>query len=366
MTAKLSHHRLPELDGVRAIAVILILLHHAKIQFFENGWIGVPIFFVLSGFLVTGILLDSLESVNYYTSFYIRRALRIAPIYYLLLITLTIFHALFFQPNKEFIVYFFYLQNFQLSRTSFAETFLNGTFNHTWSLAIEAQFYLIWPFVVRRLGTGGVLIATPFLVLSTFSLRILLITLNLQLYSCSLLPTCLDTLGIGAFLAALVRSRLFNQHYHTIRFLIPILISLIFSAYFIVVHQFALIPVWTQQLDPRDISGGLFLSFFGLLIGIILLILIQDKHYIISSCKYLLSIPPLRYISKISYGLYLYHYPIFSIFDKYDFGILPSYQFFIKILLAFSISALSWHFIEQPLNLLKKKFPLRKDNKIIN
>jgi peptidoglycan/LPS O-acetylase OafA/YrhL len=276
VVGKLSDRHIPELDGLRAIAAIAILLFHANIPLFADAWVGVPIFFVLSGFLVTGILLDSLEAKNFYSAFYIRRGLRIFPIYYLLLLIIAIPYALLIRPDRELALYALYLQNIQLGITNFSGTFVHGVLNHTWSLAIETQFYLIWPFLVKALRLKGILILCPILVILSIGLRLIFMALDLRTLSWTLLPTCLDTLCIGAFLAALIRTNLIHQYQSWLRLVAPSLVALIIGGYWLLVRLLFLTPVWAPgQLHPSTFSGSLFLSLLGPLIGIIALIIIS-------------------------------------------------------------------------------------------
>lgn len=157
---------IPELDGVRGIAILLVLIYHfganisapTKLLYYAQqgflfGWAGVDLFFVLSGFLITGILLDAREQPRYFSNFYIRRVLRIFPLYYLylvLLLFLGVTGAAGWASVRleELPWYAVYLQNF---RQAFGRDFFLG--DHLWSLAIEEQFYMLWPFCIYLLGT---------------------------------------------------------------------------------------------------------------------------------------------------------------------------------------------------------------------
>ena len=157
---------IPELDGLRAIAIILVFLHHSRAQlpvvnmttfylgwYFGQGWMGVDLFFVLSGFLITGILLETRETSNYFTGFYARRVLRIFPLYYLVLTAVIVGGSLLNVPKitatlpvpQDRWLYFCYLMNWVgLWRGHFGA----NSIGHFWSLAVEEQFYLVWPLIV--------------------------------------------------------------------------------------------------------------------------------------------------------------------------------------------------------------------------
>jgi peptidoglycan/LPS O-acetylase OafA/YrhL len=152
---------MPELDTLRGIAVLGVLFLHGFSWRYGNlhftgaarvfmlltqpGWIGVNLFFVLSGFLISGILLDSKDHPHYYRRFYMRRVLRILPAYYLLLVLLAVLH----QATPAFLgLSFFYLANL----TNFFGVAMD--YGPLWSLAVEEHFYIVWPAIVRRLRPG--------------------------------------------------------------------------------------------------------------------------------------------------------------------------------------------------------------------
>jgi peptidoglycan/LPS O-acetylase OafA/YrhL len=218
--------RIPELDGIRGLAILLVLLYHYVSvpipadaapgllfirQLFSNGWSGVDLFFVLSGFLITGILVDNRSAGNYYRVFYLRRINRIFPLYYFFLFLFLalqryspawgLFSAGLFENPLPTGPYFIYLQNFAMAaRGAFGNEFLAMT----WSLAIEEQFYLFLPLLVR---------ASPPRLLPLNVLFFLGIPLALRatlgdagFYGFVLTPWRLDSLFLGALLALVVRS----------------------------------------------------------------------------------------------------------------------------------------------------------------
>src|ERR1700730_6086504 len=173
--------RLPQLDGVRGIAILLVMLVNTSDKYpalhldhlVGNGWMGVDLFFALSGFLITGILLDTKGSPDYFKNFYARRALRILPLYSSILLLMFVVIPLLrpsdartiFERSSPWWAYPLFLQNFLLTVSTLAA----GPLGTTWSLAIEEQFYLVWPLVVRycsytqlrRIAIAMILVAIP-------------------------------------------------------------------------------------------------------------------------------------------------------------------------------------------------------------
>jgi peptidoglycan/LPS O-acetylase OafA/YrhL len=164
--------RLPELDGLRAIAILLVLFSHhlapipiASIRYVvEMGWVGVDLFFVLSGFLIGGILLDQRRATNYYRVFYLRRFLRIVPLYALLVVPGLLIlgfglqshfagHSLANQSVTGLWLCAFFLQNIGFAFGFYTPAYLGPT----WSVAVEEQFYLLLPPLVRNLDAGKLL-----------------------------------------------------------------------------------------------------------------------------------------------------------------------------------------------------------------
>src|SRR5438876_567086 len=153
--------KVPQLDAVRGVAILLVIMHNASEKYpqlhlqplFRNGWMGVDLFFVLSGLLITGILVDTRGSDGYFKHFYARRCLRIWPLYYSLIVFMFVAVPLLrpadarvvFERSSPWWAYPLFLQNFLISTPTMA----TGPLAVTWSLAIEEQFYLVWPLAVR-------------------------------------------------------------------------------------------------------------------------------------------------------------------------------------------------------------------------
>src|SRR5665213_604282 len=171
MTEQIPQRRIPELDGLRGMAILLVMVGHyfsvpgvgavslLNGYWFRLGWTGVDLFFVLSGFLIGGILLDARGSSNYFKTFYARRFFRIIPLYYawiLLYVVLAPVVRMFFSDrigpvqrvDGSILAHLFFLQNFHEFLKSGASFWW---FSSTWSLAVEEQFYLVAPLLVRYL-----------------------------------------------------------------------------------------------------------------------------------------------------------------------------------------------------------------------
>jgi peptidoglycan/LPS O-acetylase OafA/YrhL len=215
--------RLPALDGLRGFALLVVLLvhfgkglsrqgllSHILVKISDGGWASIDVFFVLSGFLITGILLDTRKAENYFLSFYVRRVLRIFPVYYL---SLLVFFFLLprlmpgFErvspPPGHRIWYFAYMQNWIAPLYESGRRELVG---HFWSLAVEEQFYLTWPLIVWKSTNRTVLRIAIALSVASVCLRFTLLGMNVQpevIYDNTF--TRMEELLIGAICACLLR-----------------------------------------------------------------------------------------------------------------------------------------------------------------
>ena len=257
----------PALDGLRALAVLMVFFEHyesAEFPAFNWGWVGVDVFFVLSGFLITGILYDTRETKHRFRNFYVRRILRIFPLYYgvlLLGVLLTpIFHWLW---NPAWILWFCYLGNYSRFIYLHDPLFVRGAIEHLvakspfhhigalylghfWSLCVEEQFYLVWPFIVFRIRDRVRLRNFCALICGlTLLLRVMCVVFVPNQYlSAELLyritPLRVDALLLGGVVALCLRGPEAEQVQKIVK---PILI--IFTVGFV---------IW--ELTYRAISGG--------------------------------------------------------------------------------------------------------------
>jgi peptidoglycan/LPS O-acetylase OafA/YrhL len=313
---RLSARHIRSLDGLRGIAFLLIFVRHYAVsghlssktmRFVENagsaGWMGVDLFFTLSGFLITGILLDTRDQPHYFRNFYARRALRIFPLYYgffFVLLLLTPFVHLQWRPGH--IAYLFYAGNLagnldsSLTQIKPAVEML-----HFWSLAVEEQFYLIWPFLVLAIGSRKTLVRTCFALSAVgLLLRIAIMVRFPQTgaeWTYAQLPTHMDGLLAGALAAIWFRELPLQAILARVRWLLPI------SAVILAV-------IIAYSGHPNFNSFGMtVLGFPVLAVFFACILLLSLKPGTLSNR--IGSVSFLRFVGKYSYGMYIFHY-VFS------------------------------------------------------
>ena len=338
--------RIPQLDAVRGLAILVVMLHNISPKYplfhsdklFTDGWMGVDLFFALSGLLITGILLDTKQSAGYFKNFYIRRCLRIWPLYYSLLFFMFVvvrflnpseYHVVV-QTSSPWWVFLLFLQNFLLPISTNAA----GPLGVTWSLAIEEQFYLVWPVVVRFCSFAQLRrLAVAEICLSP-ALRYYLSLHRVDLYTnifCRL-----DGLMAGALLALLIRSENF----------VP---SKILKRAWILLLIAAPLAFLTEALHARWIV----FSFTALgSAAFICVAMFSERKWLqtIMTNRFLI------YTGTISYGLYLLHkIPIAMVqvlhLDRHPYLPLP-----IIFVMSYFLAALSWNLLEKPFLTLKRFF----------
>ena len=354
-----------QLDSLRAIAVIFVIIAHwvPQTHFLNktpNGAIGVNIFFVLSGFLISKILLDhrnkaeqlDVPKSKVVKNFYIRRILRIFPIYYLTIFLLLIFHEHTDTNIKSAFLYFLtYTSNFyffQLQRW-------DGMISHLWTLAVEEQFYLIWPWLMLLVNKKYLLHVILGFILTGVVSQWLLMDVNMSVI---LTFTCFDAFGLGALLAwQMTYGRKYLGRLYTGLSIAAIVSILLF--FFGLITTILIFPLRT------------IVSIIALwLIAYIVLNQQNDKLKI----NMLLNNRILIFLGKISYGLYLYHHIIpgalnLKIIDRYFNPLLPDYLYkdhwarlYVteNAILLVVISWLSYVLIEKRFLNLKRQFEYEK------
>jgi len=329
MTKKLGY--IPALDGLRAFAIALVMLAHANFQLFENGGVGVPVFFVLSGFLITTLLLEEYEknrSISF-KAFYIRRTFRLFPaLYSMLFFTLIYgfaFNAdMFEQIYSEIIVASLYVYNI-----SWIWEVEHLMLYHTWSLAIEEQFYLMWPatlylFLKYNSLNKATLLLVALVLFFGSNVFFNLIQKNQIIFIIRAVFN--ESIFIGCLLAILRWKRMFE-------FKIPTLIA--FTSVLI---------IFIIGILPHHRLGGIKPnSIASIFTFIIVLHFIQNPSGLLSQ---IFSNKIMVFIGKISYGLYLWHLPIFKVFAFHS-TLPPIISFVSKFIISFLFAIASWYFLEK-------------------
>ena len=334
----------PEIDGLRAIAVVAVILYHAQITIlghkpFQGGFIGVDIFFVISGYLITSIIYKELIASSSFSFkyFYERRIRRILPIYLfigfvtILLCYLILPHKLFNFNFSSFVSslffvsnYFFYNEALQYSALGNTDIFLL----HTWSLSVEEQFYLIFPilflFIFKKFNYKYFFISL-FILGLIVSIYFSLTKPSFSFYS---LPTRFFELLLGSlvcFYEKDIKER-FNQYSKLFCFVgfFLIILSILFFSH--------------ETLHPS------YITLIPLIGTSLIIIFSSNNDYIIK----VISSRGIVFIGLISYSLYLWHYPIFLTVKYFNLveGLL--YKKLLLMVFVFTISYLSYRFIERP------------------
>jgi peptidoglycan/LPS O-acetylase OafA/YrhL len=355
---------IPAFDGLRGIAILAVLLYHSHARlegtFLEKwvvwGWTGVSLFFVLSGFLITGIILDARPGPGFYKHFFLRRALRIWPAYWLLLFLFYFFFPFVFSGYKwmlhdvagaPWLLLMLFLQNLW-------PITLPGAIGPTWSLAIEQQFYVFWTPLARHLPPRWLLVPAAAMLVLSIAVR--------RFYGSHLTPTNtlihLDSLAVGCMIGIALRVFAWS----------PALWKWIARAGLCVGAS----GVWLMLHRGSAFTDTLLAFGFG---GMLLEALLGDttprrgpqqaRGWLAGAGRSLycrvLELRPLVFVGKISYGLYLIHILVFSLLGGYvdknldAFGIPGNLAIVaIRVVVAIGCAALMWRYFEKPILAYKK------------
>ena len=351
---------MPQLDGLRAFAVAAVMIHHFSPEGWDTGatW-GVKLFFVLSGFLITSILIRSRNAVastggtvaGALRRFYARRCLRIFPLYYFVIAVGVILNL---DYTRE---YLGWLLTYTLNIRMAEQGWFVDHFAHFWTLSIEEQFYFFWPWVVLLTPRKWLMPATLAMISMGPLYRLYHVigwrffeseATVLRTYIFTL--TCFDTLGMGALLAVLSHGVYTRQK---------------LRAYL----AWAVLPAGVGGLVVLNLIRGYSAGRdFDLVLGDLFLALVFSWLIAAAATGFggvlgtLLELQPLRYLGRISYGIYVYHpfMPTLLTFILVRFGWGSDIPVWTKFVLAtgmtFAVSSLSWHLMENPINNLKRYF----------
>jgi peptidoglycan/LPS O-acetylase OafA/YrhL len=348
-TANRPHY--PALDGLRGLAILLVVFYHnfGFINYFFFGWLGVDLFFVLSGFLITDILLKTKSDPHYLRNFYGRRVLRIFPIYYLVLVIflliipslkLDIINVDYYKTHQLWL--WVYLQNWLYIFRPVPPDSLS--LSHLWSLAVEEQFYLIWPFVILLIGK----VKPLFLFMLTLLLLVITARLLVWLYHIEKIAyfnlytfSRIDGICIGSMMALL---RQMNPRFlqKNIAMIVLALAGLNFIFYFFN-------NAYSFSFPFLAIIGY---TTFAVVFGILVNEAVNNNKTI----ALLFDNSIMKFFGRISYGLYIFHWPIYLILSKLMVNLPNLLTSVIATIIATIFSWLSFEFFEAKILKLKKNF----------
>ncbi len=380
----LLYHTLPGLDGVRGIAILLVMLYHLAAmkpastldklfyRFTHYGWSGVDLFFVLSGFLITGILIEARGEKNYFRNFCARRALRILPLYYAFVAGLLLLYprvggadiakeAFVLQQNQWWV--WTHLVNWRVAWTGdfWTQTPLGtGGF---WSLSIEEQFYLVWPAVILLVPQRHLLRLCASLVLVATIIRFGMAAMGISWAAIFTVTFArMDAIAMGAMIAVLARRASGLSGVKKAAPVVAVIalaglgtVDLLSRTHFRVGDKFAL-----------AIQCTFFVWLWG---ALVVLTLTAAQGSFLQRLTYA---SVLRIFGKYSYALYLFHGHMNRLFEKLGFNpnrgliiggsVLPWQMVYLAASFAASLAVayLSWHLYEKHFLRLKVFFPTRK------
>lgn len=367
------------LDGIRAIAVIMVLAYHLKLALFKSGFLGVTVFFVLSGYLITGILISEVEEEGTIDlkNFWLRRIRRLVPAVMsmavvIIFVSAVVNRIIFTKGCKDFLASVLGFNNWWqiFNKVSYFEAAgVPSPFTHCWSLAIETQFYLIYPLILlgiyklvksREEGRAkrGLLFAGVTLLLALISVILMIVLFDPQ-QDASRVYYGTDTrafsLLFGALLAIL-------WEYQMVPRRLSASVNMVLGSV-----SFAVLLVMTIAINGSSnfwYRGG---QFVGTILTVLMVYAVSGRKTWLSR---FLSNPVLKWIGDRSYSIYLWHYPIILLISK---GIkAPWWITLIEIVLSVVLAELSYRFIETPirhgiigeyLNILRSRPKSRQEKK---
>jgi peptidoglycan/LPS O-acetylase OafA/YrhL len=366
---------LPALDGARGLAILLVLVFHltlyglalpsgtagkALYRIALSGWIGVDLFFVLSGFLITGILYDAKGKDHYLRNFYARRCLRIFPLYFGVLAIALVFLPLAFPKHAGLQAltsnsgwYWTYTTNVMIARGGWPDF---GALGHFWSLAVEEQFYLLWPFVVLLLNRRKLMGLCIACILLSLCVRMELHDWGRRAAASVLMPARVDALAAGGLVALLHRGPTGLSGYRRHSLWVALGCGLALAGLGLRYREF------NVSHEPILTVGFTMLALF--FASLLVLLLSCGPHHPVGR---VFRSAGLRFFGRYSYGLYVFHHPLLFITTPSAVAAalpwLPGGELGSRLVmvggvavLSLGLTLLSWHLVEQHFLRLKSWF----------
>lgn len=380
---EILHGHMPELDGLRGLAIILVVLGHAfllhppsALRLFTDAtflaplratWIGVDLFFVLSGFLISGILLDSRGRKGYFREYYARRVLRIFPLYYgfllvyfflLPLISRRMGPSAFVLEHQSW--YWGCIQNWLVVFAD-SRARIGGPVIHFWSLGVEEQFYLFWPIIIACVSRQGLVVLCGLLIAGSFALRGVLIAQEWSADSIYVMTfTRMDMLAWGALMAALARG---SKGLAGI--VVPARIAMIAGAAGVAI-SFAIGRTFDHHGPHVQFYGFTAMGLLGA--GLIITLITLPAN---SAAAIAFRNPVLAFVGRRSYAIYVLHVAIAlwartnitrnvaAFTGSAAIGVLSAAT--VTFILSVAAATLTARFLEEPFLRLRKYFAVRRE-----
>ena len=354
---------LPSIDSLRALAVLAVIIYHVDVNYLPGGFLGVDLFFVLSGYLISSLIIKEYRktgSINLY-NFYLRRARRLLPAVYFMItvgiILMVMFNEVLLKKSHlDAIFGYIYSSNwwYIFHKLDYFDTFgSQSPFKHLWSLAIEEQFYMIFPLLFllinsKKKGKDGTYKLSKsflYIVLGLIFVSLVTYILLFDINNISRIYFGTDTrafsLLVGVVGAILYPMDKLNTKITPQENIVYSVVSLISISALIT------IMIYTSEYNTWLYRGGFLLVA---ILGIIIIISSGKQHTIMAK---LLSFKPVVFIGKISYSLYLWHFPILVLTTPVsEIGNPNNFYVILRVILTFIVAIISYVFVERPIRKL--------------
>ncbi len=362
---------IPALDGIRALAILLVIPHNVDVMstsypaydypvaaLLHAGWIGVQLFFVLSGFLISGNLLDSRGSSHFFSAFFARRALRILPLYFSVLgVALVLTPALLPIPQslRDTLPHQVWLWTFLSNWTDPYGGAVYG-FSHFWSLAVEEQFYLLWPLVVFCCGPRTLLGVCLALTGVALVARTALLATHFPHEALYMFTICrMDALALGAAAACLVRIPATRARLSKMTRGMALFAAIVFLITVAATRGLAAFDIRAQSIGY---------TLLAVTFALIILLTALPTQGIVATGMRILGSATLRPVGRYSYGMYVLHLPLhvfvgMPILHRVVAEVTPGVALTYTALMTvatFAFAAVSYELLERRFLQMKRRF----------